>query len=143
VVLARVLGMGLLMALFCCRRCLFPAGLACLRTIETRTECAGRYYYGTPWLGDRILARWFSVAIPAIGALPLRSPWPCCAALAALTVFLVLARKSQNRRVAAVGGLAAVAVLVIVPLVVPAQLRSIRPDERSVTRVEDEWGVFR
>jgi spermidine synthase len=144
VVLARVLGMGLLMALFLLPLgCLFPAGLACLRTIETRTgNAAGRYYLWNT-LGSvtgSLLAGF--VAIPAIGAFASAVAMASLCSLAALTVFLVLARKSQNRRVAAVGGLAAVAVLVIVPLVVPAQLRSIRPDERSVTRVEDEWGVF-
>jgi predicted membrane-bound spermidine synthase len=144
VVLVRVLGIGLLMALFLLPLgCLFPTGLACLRTIETRTgNAAGRYYlWNTLGSVTGSLMTGF-VAIPAIGSFASAVTMAALCSLAALTVFLGLARKSQNRRVAAVGGLAAVAMLVIVPLVVPAQLRSIRAGERALTRVEDEWGVF-
>jgi predicted membrane-bound spermidine synthase len=144
VVLVRVLGMGLLMALFLLPLgCLFPTGLACLRTIETRTgKAAGRYYlWNTMGSVTGSLLTGF-VLIPAVGSFASAVTMAALCSLAALTVFLGLARGSLHRRVAAVGGLAAVAVLVIVPLVVPAQLRFIRPGERPVMRVEDEWGVF-
>ena len=143
VVLLRVLGMGLVMSLFLLPLgCLFPTGLACLRTIESRTgSAAGRYYlWNTLGSVTGSLLTGF-VVIPAIGSFASAVTMALCS-LAALMVFLALARKSQDRRVATVGGLAAVAILAIVPLVVPAQLRSIRAGERSLTRVEDEWGVF-
>jgi predicted membrane-bound spermidine synthase len=144
VVLVRVLGMGLVMSLFLLPLgCLFPTGLACLRTIESRTgSAAGRYYlWNTLGSVTGALLTGF-VVIPALGSFASAVTMAVLCSLAALSVFFALARKSQDRRLATVGGLAAVAILAIVPLVVPAQLRSIRAGERSLTRVEDEWGVF-
>ena len=144
VVLLRVLGVGLLMGLFLLPLgCLFPTGLACLRTIETRTgNAAGRYYlWNTLGSVAGSLLTGF-VLIPAIGSFASAVIMAALCSVAALAIFLVLARGSERRRVAVTGGLAAVALLVIVPLVVPAQLRSIRSGERSLMRAEDELGVF-
>ena len=144
VVLVRVLGVGLLMALFLLPLgCLFPTGLACLRTIETRTGNAAGHYYLWNTLGSVTgsLLTGF-VVIPAVGSFASAVIMAALCSVAALAIFLARARGPEHRRVAATGGLAAVAMLVIVPLVVPAQLSSIRSGERSLMRVEDALGVF-
>jgi spermidine synthase len=142
VVLLRVLGMGFLMALFLVPLgCLFPTGLCCLHAIETRTgELSGRYYlWNTVGSVMGSLAMGF-LAIPSLGSFASAVMVALLCALCAL--FLCFPMMRARRRLGWAGVGTSVAVIVILPLVMPQQLHVARAGERSVLRVEDEWGVF-
>ena len=142
VMLLRVLGMGLLMALFLVPLgCLFPTGLCCLRAIETRTgELSGRYYLWNA-LGSVIgsLAAGFLV-IPGIGSFAAAALVAVLCAIVALLLCVPAAR--ARRRSGWMGVGVAVLTITMLPLVMPDQLHVSKTGERPVSRVEDEWGVF-
>jgi spermidine synthase len=144
VVLLRILGVGLVMALFLVPLgCLFPTGLCCLRAIETRTgELAGRYYLWNT-IGSVVgsLATGFLV-IPSLGTFASATIVALLCAVGALLICVPLARAATTHRLGWTGiGTAALAIAVL-PVVMPEQLHMTRVGEQPVLRVEDEWGVF-
>jgi spermidine synthase len=144
VVLLRVFGMGLVMALFLVPLgCLFPTGLCCLRSIETRTgELAGRYYLWNT-IGSVLgsLTTGF-IAIPSLGSFASAAVVASLCSVGALVLCVPMTRTSAQRRWGWTGIGAAALSVAILPLVMPEQLHVARAGENSVLRVEDEWGVF-
>ncbi len=142
-VLLRTLGMGLVMSLFLVPLgCLFPTGLACLPHIETETGVqSGRYYlWNTVGSVTGSLIAGFLI-IPGIGSFATAAVVAAICGLAALSLF-VLGAATSTRRVWLGGALVSTAVLVAIPVVMPAQLAWVHPGDRPILRVEDEWGVF-
>jgi spermidine synthase len=143
VISLRVLAMGLVLALFLVPLgCLFPAGLCCLRSIESRTgELAGRYYmWNTLGSVTGSLATGF-LGVPALGSFGCAALVAFACALGATFLALPLTR-SASRQFGFVAVAMAVAVAVATPMLVPEQLHVSRNGEKPVLRVEDEWGVF-
>jgi spermidine synthase len=143
-VLLRTLGMGLVMSLFLVPLgCLFPTGLACLPHIETKTGLqSGRYYlWNTVGSVTGSLIAGFLI-IPTIGSFATAAVVAAICGLAALSLFVLGAAQTSTRRVWLGGALASTAVMVAIPVVMPAQLAWVHPGDRPILRVEDEWGVF-
>jgi len=144
VVLLRILGVGLVMALFLVPLgCLFPTGLCCLRAIETRTgELAGRYYLWNT-IGSVLgsLATGFLV-IPSLGTFAGATLVAFLCVIGAALLCVPLARTTRTRRLGWTGIGTAVLAIAVLPIVMPEQLHLARAGEQPVLRVEDEWGVF-
>ena len=140
----RVVGMGLLMAPFLIPLgCLFPTGLCCLRGMEGRPgELAGAYYmWNTLGSVTGSLATGF-IGLPALGSFGCAAFAALACALGSLPLSLPLARAQASRRFGLLGIAAAGAMVIATPLLMPEQLRAPQPNEKTVLRVEDEWGVF-
>lgn len=144
VVALRVVGMGGIMALFLVPLgCLFPTGLCCLRAIETRTGALSGRYYLWNTIGSVLgsLATGFLV-VPTLGSFASAAMVAMACSVGAVLLCVPMIRTATGRRWGFAGIGAAALSLALVPLVMPAQLRVLRPGEKSVVRVEDEWGVF-